>query len=196
MWSDAYLVGLAPGFISRYVTVLSSVLQSSAESTCLWYWSGEPGPWFNIKMPFYQYRKSHSGDRTVVRSSYLHNGISYTGKMASSYWTSPLPECLYRKWEHIALRCRTLKQVVCIIRITWYMECKSAVTTAAWAIIQVRVIPLWFNYFNSYLCCWLSKNCFNGSFHCYMYIHTFRADNIPEVKWMIQRKKDVLRFVF
>ena len=27
-----------------------------------------------------QYRKSHCGDKTVVRSSYLHNGISYTGK--------------------------------------------------------------------------------------------------------------------
>ena len=39
-----------------------------------------PGPWFNIKMLSNQYRKSHCGDKTVVRSSYLHNGISYTGK--------------------------------------------------------------------------------------------------------------------
>ena len=45
-----------------------------------------PGPWFNIKMLSYQYRKSHCGDKTVVRSSYLHNGISYTGKMTSLYW--------------------------------------------------------------------------------------------------------------
>ena len=37
-------------------------------------------------MPSYQYRKSHCGDKTVVRSSYLHNGISYTGKMSSLYW--------------------------------------------------------------------------------------------------------------
>ena len=29
------------------------------------------------------------GDKTVGRSSYLHNGISYTGKMASLYWNSP-----------------------------------------------------------------------------------------------------------
>ena len=49
-----------------------------------------PGPWFNIKMSSYQYRKSHCGDKTVVRSSYLHNGISYTGKMTSLYWISPL----------------------------------------------------------------------------------------------------------
>ena len=44
------------------------------------------GPRFNIKMSSYQYRKSHCGDKTVVRSSYLHNGISYTGKMSSLYW--------------------------------------------------------------------------------------------------------------
>ena len=42
-----------------------------------------------MKMPSYQYRKSHFGDKTVVRSSYLHNEISYTGKMASLYWISP-----------------------------------------------------------------------------------------------------------
>ena len=48
----------------------------------------KPGPWFNIKMSSYQYRKSHCGDKTVVRSSYLHSGISYTGKMSSLYWIS------------------------------------------------------------------------------------------------------------
>ena len=48
-----------------------------------------PGPWFNIKMSSYQYRKSHCGDKTVVRSSYLHKGISYTGKMASLCWDGP-----------------------------------------------------------------------------------------------------------
>ena len=37
-------------------------------------------------MSSYQYRKSHCGDKTVVRSSYLHNGISYTGKITSLYW--------------------------------------------------------------------------------------------------------------
>ena len=52
-------------------------------------WS-RPGPWFNIKMSSYQYRKSHCGDKTVVRSSYLHNGISYTGKMSSLYWIRAL----------------------------------------------------------------------------------------------------------
>ena len=34
------------------------------------------------KMASYQYRKSQCGDKTVVRSSYLHNGNSYTDKTA------------------------------------------------------------------------------------------------------------------
>ena len=41
-------------------------------------------------MSSYQYRKSHCGDKTVVRSSYLHNGVSYTGKMTSLYWIRAL----------------------------------------------------------------------------------------------------------
>ena len=49
-----------------------------------------PGPWFNIKMPSYQNRKPHCGDKTILRQSYLHYGISHTGKMASFYWTSHL----------------------------------------------------------------------------------------------------------
>ena len=53
-------------------------------------WAHRSGPWFNIKISSYQYRKSHCGDKTVVRSSYLHNGISYTGKMSSLYWIGAL----------------------------------------------------------------------------------------------------------
>ena len=50
----------------------------------------EAGPWFNIKMQSYQYRKSHCGDNTVmIRSSYLPDDISYIDKMASLYWISP-----------------------------------------------------------------------------------------------------------
>ena len=37
----------------------------------------------------YQYRKFFCGDKTVVWSSYPHNRISYTDKMASLYWTNP-----------------------------------------------------------------------------------------------------------
>ena len=44
------------------------------------------GGWINIKMSSYQYRKFHCGDQTILRPSYLHNGISYTDKMTSLYW--------------------------------------------------------------------------------------------------------------
>ena len=62
-----------------------------------------PGPRFNIKMSSYQYRKSHCEDKTVVRSSYLHNGISYTGKMTSLYWIRALPlnGLLWYKWYSV-----------------------------------------------------------------------------------------------
>ena len=46
----------------------------------------KPGPWFNIRMTSYQYRKFQCGDKTTLRPSYLHNGISYAGKMTSLYW--------------------------------------------------------------------------------------------------------------
>ena len=46
---------------------------------------------FNIKIPSYQYRKSHCGDKTILRPSYLHNGISYTGKKTSLYWIRAQP---------------------------------------------------------------------------------------------------------
>ena len=46
----------------------------------------ECGPWFNIKMLSYPYRISHWGDKTILRPSYLHNEISYTGKKTSLYW--------------------------------------------------------------------------------------------------------------
>ena len=37
-------------------------------------------------MTSYLYRKSHCGDKTILRPSYLHNGISYTCKTTSLYW--------------------------------------------------------------------------------------------------------------
>ena len=45
-----------------------------------------PGGWISIKMPSYQYKKSHCRDKTILWPSYLHNGISYNGKTTSLYW--------------------------------------------------------------------------------------------------------------
>ena len=36
------------------------------------------------------YRKFHCGDETILRLSYLHNGIAYTGKMTFLYWIRAL----------------------------------------------------------------------------------------------------------
>ena len=47
-------------------------------------------------MSSYQYRKSQCGDKTILRPSYLHNGISYTGKTTSLYWIGAL--CIYQSF--------------------------------------------------------------------------------------------------
>ena len=41
-------------------------------------------------MSSYRHRKSHCGDKTILRPSYHHNGISYTGKITSLYWIRAL----------------------------------------------------------------------------------------------------------
>ena len=48
------------------------------------------GPWFNIKMSSYQHRKFNCGDEAVVKLSYHHKGISYTGNTTSLYWNRTL----------------------------------------------------------------------------------------------------------
>ena len=42
------------------------------------------GSWCSMNIS-YQYRKSHRGDKTFVRTSYLHNGIYYSDKTAPLY---------------------------------------------------------------------------------------------------------------
>ena len=50
----------------------------------LMFW--QRGGWFKITMASHQYKKSHRGDKTILRPSYLHNGIAFTSKMTSLYW--------------------------------------------------------------------------------------------------------------
>ena len=56
---------------------------------CIISYAYKPGAWFNIKMPSFQYRKYHCGDKMILRPCYLNNGISYTGKTTSLYWIRP-----------------------------------------------------------------------------------------------------------
>ena len=37
-------------------------------------------------MPSYQYKKSYCDDKTILQQSYLHSGISYSGKTTCSNW--------------------------------------------------------------------------------------------------------------
>ena len=53
-----------------------------------------PGPWFNIKMSSYHYRKSYCQNKTAERSSCLHNGISCIDKMSSLYGIRALGWCI------------------------------------------------------------------------------------------------------
>ena len=71
--------------ISLYFEYVFGVFLAFFFSTTIYATSGG---WFNINMASYQYRKSHFGDKTILRPSYLHNGISYTGKMPPLYWIS------------------------------------------------------------------------------------------------------------
>ena len=48
---------------------------------------------YKIKMSSYYYRKSNCGDKTFVRSSYLHNGTSYASKMSSLYCIGAKDSC-------------------------------------------------------------------------------------------------------
>ena len=75
--------GVHPVGISRRWLILPPILGAYGKSKVV-------RAQFNIKMSSYQYRRSHCVDKMVVRSSYLHNGISYTGKKTSLYWISPL----------------------------------------------------------------------------------------------------------
>ena len=52
------------------------------------------GPRFSIKMTSCQYGKSHCGDKSILRPSHLHNGISYTDEMTSLYWIGALVLCV------------------------------------------------------------------------------------------------------
>ena len=81
----------APGLLHNHDTLMQWLRACIIMNCCyqihkLYAPISTAGGWCNIKTS-YQYRKSHCGDKTIVRLSYLHNGITYTDKMSSLYWT-------------------------------------------------------------------------------------------------------------
>ena len=79
----------SPHFIEHTRSLPHGLVSAGANRT--------PGPRFNIKITSHQYRKSHCGDKTILRPSYLHNGISYTGKTISLYWIGAKNVCKHHK---------------------------------------------------------------------------------------------------
>ena len=108
----------------------------------------------------YIYSKSHCGDKTILRPSYLHNGISYTGKMTSLNWIgaqvlkhqsgSSVPTVLIRytfHWTYFMQKCNIgcgngifhliqewrmhLRQNAGTFR--WQCECQSSAMQPWWA---------------------------------------------------------------
>ena len=106
-WNPHHLGGIkeAHGWFSAGQT--SAILQELAYHSC-WKLTRMcvntfpiSGPWFNIKMSSYQYRKPRCGDKMILWPSYLHNGVSYTGKMTSLYWVRTLVISI--NWLYIIL---------------------------------------------------------------------------------------------
>ena len=129
------------------------------------------GPWFNIKMPSYQYRKSHCGDKTILWPSYLHNGIAYTGKTISLYWIRALVTVLiiYHMWGNWNDSLRT-GQIKITFSLDYWMASESfaRILSASWMFYPV-MLPL-------FLVLWLEMHQHRGrnaSFQIYIYIYTY-----------------------
>ena len=91
-----------------------------------------PGARCNIKKTSYQYRKSHCGDKTILRPSYLHNGISYTGKMTSLYWIRA-----QATWTHSMLTCVCIRAWIIIVLSHYNDVVMSAVASRISSILMV-----------------------------------------------------------
>ena len=83
-----------------------------------------PGPHINMKMSSCQYRKSHCGNKTILRPSYLHNGVSYTGIGALvPYWVHFIQTLICRIWPSSPISAPVpLPCAPCQVLIEWLQE--------------------------------------------------------------------------
>ena len=88
------MITLSPPCVGHFAIKYGKSVHDSMSDKCNQIGKLKPGGWINIKMPSYQYRKYHCGDKTILWPSYLHNGISYTGKTTPLYWIGAL------EWVH------------------------------------------------------------------------------------------------
>ena len=140
-WPQTRYQFLQPNDYMQYITTHIIAIQQVINSLGLGYHVNMgSGPWLNIKMSSYQCKKSHCGDKTILRLSYLHNGIFYTGKMTSLYWISPLVVAwccqaaskLSLWWPHVALSLNELKELIPSLRSwLWHHRLPNVTTTEA-----------------------------------------------------------------
>ena len=75
------------------------------------------GSWFNITLSSYQYRKSHCGDKTAVRSSYLHNSLGISG---SPLTFDVAPESIQGNTDRYGAHDLQIKKVIrCLKKVAW-----------------------------------------------------------------------------
>ena len=53
------------------------------------------------KMSSYQHRKSHCGDKTILRPSHRHNRISFTDRALFVHWIGPLIAEIHPIWKNL-----------------------------------------------------------------------------------------------
>ena len=171
-----------------------------------WYRSGSQ---ININMSSYQYRKSHCGDKTVVRSSYLHNGISYTGKMSSLYWIKALVwgeswdtiviskrivtadgvahiwhQCIFRDHNHglnrpVYVTTVLNKWHICELLQTFDNLFHNKTVVSSGS-CAVSMGMLWLNCLTFHCFCFCEKGlCSWNSISCNQAIHIWRVINVP-----------------
>ena len=115
-------------------------------------WMLPAGPWFSIKMSSYQYRKSHCGDKTILRPSYLHNGISYTGKTASLYWIGAQFTNTYMTYCHGLDRVVSSSYFHSILHIPPHMLCSLPSIPALFSPIHPNIlVPQKYNSYGQHL---------------------------------------------
>ena len=107
-----------------------------------------PGSHPNIKMSSYQYRKSDCRDKTILRPSYLHNGISNTGNMTSLYWIRVQIMCI---WMMTVFVCGCKTNVLCMQNMeSWVVVFIASIAIFPWQrmtymsyILAVSIQKVW-----------------------------------------------------
>ena len=142
-WLDIFIANLMASTWQNLLQIWGWTLGYSQWSDILGTTSST-GPRFNIKMSSYQYRKSHCGDETVIRSSYLHNEIFYTGKISSQYWIRALVIYVNLHWWD------SCKNILYFLHNVFWYTLLISISIYQWQVMLIlskRCNCLWFLHF-------------------------------------------------